>query len=66
MMQIADPPTCMVHHPGFEANYLNPYTLQNINNIYKADYGRVRRRTEEEYVFIKYNKIKQCIITLVI
>uniref|UniRef100_A0A9J8BS37 P2X purinoreceptor 7 intracellular domain-containing protein n=1 Tax=Cyprinus carpio carpio TaxID=630221 RepID=A0A9J8BS37_CYPCA len=48
MMQIADPPTYMVHHPGFEANCLNPYTLQNINNIYKADYGRVRRRTEEE------------------
>ncbi|XP_051519287.1 P2X purinoceptor 7-like [Myxocyprinus asiaticus] len=48
MKQVPDPSTCMVHHPGFEANCLNPYTLQNIHNIYRADYGPLRRRTEEE------------------
>ncbi|XP_026103244.1 P2X purinoceptor 7-like [Carassius auratus] len=48
MMEVPDPPKCMVEHPGFEPNCLNPYTLQNINNIYRADYGPVRRRNEEE------------------
>ncbi|XP_045925772.1 P2X purinoceptor 7 isoform X1 [Micropterus dolomieu] len=48
MQQVPDPPTCMVHHPGLEPKCLNYYTLQNIHNIYQADYGPLRRRTEEE------------------
>ncbi|XP_056094659.1 uncharacterized protein LOC130073218 [Rhinichthys klamathensis goyatoka] len=47
MNQVPGPLKCMTHHPGFEPNCLNPYTLQNILNIYKADYGTLRRRTEE-------------------
>nr|XP_055035662.1 P2X purinoceptor 7-like [Misgurnus anguillicaudatus] len=53
--QVPEPPNCMTHHPGFEPNCLNPYTLQNIHNIYSADYGPLRRRTEEEgYRFLAY------------
>ncbi|CAM4568707.1 unnamed protein product [Leuciscus chuanchicus] len=47
MNQVSGPLKCMTHHPGFEPNCLNPYTLQNILNIYRADYGNLRRRTEE-------------------
>ncbi|XP_016383292.1 P2X purinoceptor 7 [Sinocyclocheilus rhinocerous] len=55
MKQVPDPLTCMIQHPGFEVNCLNPYTLQNIYNIYRADYGPVRRRTEEErYRYLAY------------
>ncbi len=39
---------CMTEHPGLEPNCLNVYTLQNINNIYRADYGPLRMSTEEE------------------
>ncbi|XP_055056156.2 P2X purinoceptor 7-like [Misgurnus anguillicaudatus] len=48
IQQIPVPPTCMIDHPGFEANCLNPYTLHNIHNIYRRDYGPLRRRTREE------------------
>ncbi|KAG1934666.1 uncharacterized protein LOC120465289 [Pimephales promelas] len=47
MNQVSGPLKCITHHPGFEPNCLNPYTLQNILNIYKADYGNLKRRTEE-------------------
>lgn len=63
MIQVPDPPTCIVQHPGFEPNCLNAYTLQNIHDIYRADYGAVRRRTEEEYVFI--SKSLMCKFTFV-
>ncbi|XP_067249069.1 probable inactive protein kinase DDB_G0270444 [Chanodichthys erythropterus] len=46
MNQVSGPLKCIIHHPGFEPNCLNPYTLQNILNIYKADYGPLRRKTE--------------------
>lgn len=36
---VTDPPKCVIHHPGFELNCLNPHTLQNIHNIYRAVYG---------------------------
>ncbi|KAI7803994.1 putative P2X purinoceptor 7-like, partial [Triplophysa rosa] len=42
------PPTCMIDHPGFEANCLNPYTLQNIYNIYRSDYGPIRHRNSNK------------------
>ncbi|XP_056624140.1 uncharacterized protein LOC130437043 isoform X2 [Triplophysa dalaica] len=48
MNQVSGPLKCVTHHPGFQIICLNPYTLQNMNNIYMADYGPVRRRTEEE------------------
>nr|XP_021331263.1 P2X purinoceptor 7-like [Danio rerio] len=55
MMQVPDPPTCMVQHPGFEPNCLNMYTLQNINNIYRADYGPLRHRNvEERFRYLSY------------
>lgn len=65
MMHVPDPPTCMVLHPGFEPNCLNAFTLQNIHNIYRADYGAVRHRTEEEYVFIYCSKGLMSEITFV-
>ncbi|XP_034084673.1 P2X purinoceptor 7 [Gymnodraco acuticeps] len=48
MKQVPEPIVCMVDHPGLEPNCLNPYTLQNLHNIYRFDYGPLRRRTEEE------------------
>ncbi|KAI7810814.1 putative P2X purinoceptor 7-like [Triplophysa rosa] len=55
MNQVSGPLKCVTHHPGFQTICLNPYTLQNINNIYMADYGPVRRRTEEErYRFLAH------------
>ncbi|XP_065126270.1 P2X purinoceptor 7-like [Paramisgurnus dabryanus] len=55
MQQVPGPPSCMIHHPGFEPNCLNPYTLQNIHNIYSTDYGPLRRRTlEEGYRYTAY------------
>ncbi|KAG7471503.1 hypothetical protein JOB18_036234 [Solea senegalensis] len=45
MNELPDTPTCMTYHPGLEPNCLNPYTLQNMNNIYRADYGPLRGRT---------------------
>ncbi|KAI2645893.1 P2X purinoceptor 7 [Labeo rohita] len=45
----------MVHHPGFEPNCLNPYTLQNIYNIYRSDYGPIRHRAKEkQFHFLSY------------
>ncbi len=43
-----EPDSSMVLHPGFEPTCLNPYTLQNIYNIYRSDSGRIRGRTSEE------------------
>ncbi|KAI7800479.1 putative P2X purinoceptor 7-like [Triplophysa rosa] len=37
---------CMTEHSGLEYNCLSVYTLNNINNIYRADYGPLIRRTE--------------------
>ncbi|XP_051990864.1 P2X purinoceptor 7 [Xyrauchen texanus] len=55
MKEIPVPPTCMVHHPGFEPNCLNPYTLQNIHNIYRTDYGPLRCRIiEKQYRQLAY------------
>ncbi|XP_041916074.1 P2X purinoceptor 7-like isoform X1 [Alosa sapidissima] len=48
MSQVPIPIMCMTEHPGLEPVCLNPYSLQNIYNIYKYDYGPVRHRTEEE------------------
>ncbi|XP_077089997.1 uncharacterized protein LOC143741618 isoform X2 [Siphateles boraxobius] len=48
MNQVSGHLKCMTQHPGFEPNCLNPYTLQNILNIYRADYGTLRRKTQEE------------------
>ncbi|CAM4708249.1 unnamed protein product [Leuciscus chuanchicus] len=54
----ASSPTNMLmlwHHPGFEPYCLNPYTLQNIYNIYRCDYGPIRRRTtEEQFCHVAY------------
>ncbi|KAK7944339.1 hypothetical protein WMY93_000067 [Mugilogobius chulae] len=56
--QMPTPPACITSHPGFQVNCLNIYALQNMNNIYRADYGPVRRRTEEErFRFVAYRSI---------
>ncbi|XP_062395778.1 P2X purinoceptor 7-like [Sardina pilchardus] len=48
MGQVPVPMICMTEHPGLEPVCLNPYSLQNVYNIYKYDFGPVRHRTEEE------------------
>ncbi|XP_058509716.1 P2X purinoceptor 7-like isoform X1 [Solea solea] len=55
MNELPDTPTCMIYHPGLEPNCLNPYTLQNMNNIYRADYGPLRGRTiHDRYRHLAY------------
>ncbi|KAI7810072.1 putative P2X purinoceptor 7-like [Triplophysa rosa] len=62
MTRILQAPTslqCMTEHPGLESNCLSVYTLQNINNIYRADYGPLRRRMEHVRVVIPACVVKR-------
>ena len=51
LLQLQNPTTCMVDHPGLEPVCLNVYSLQNASNVYRADYGPLRLRGIEQYVF---------------
>ncbi|XP_031176377.1 P2X purinoceptor 7-like [Sander lucioperca] len=53
--ELPDPPQCMVDHPGLEPVCLNPYSLQNALNIYRADYGPLRLRVmTNRYRYLAY------------
>ncbi|XP_058490302.1 uncharacterized protein LOC131470267 isoform X2 [Solea solea] len=64
MNELPDTPTCMIYHPGLEPNCLNPYTLQNMNNIYRADYGPLRGRTIHEYSLPAFSIPQLCQLVL--
>ncbi|XP_057675909.1 uncharacterized protein LOC130906042 isoform X2 [Corythoichthys intestinalis] len=42
MQELPVPPMCMTDHPGFEPVCLNVFSLQNVCNIFNADYGRLK------------------------
>ncbi|XP_057678831.1 uncharacterized protein LOC130907587 [Corythoichthys intestinalis] len=55
MHQMPTELVCITDHPGFQANCLNHYVLQNISNIYKVYCGPVPRRTVEQvFRFVAY------------
>ncbi|XP_077598709.1 uncharacterized protein LOC144213874 [Stigmatopora nigra] len=54
IQQVPEELTCITNHPGFEANCLNHYVLQNISNIYKSCCGPVPTKTHIGFTFVAY------------
>ncbi|XP_078025797.1 P2X purinoceptor 7-like [Epinephelus lanceolatus] len=53
--QLPEPPSCMVNHPGLEPVCLNVFSLQNVFNLYRANYGPIRLRgIEHRYRYLAY------------
>lgn len=53
--QLPEPPSCMVNHPGLKPVCLNVFSLQNVFNLYRADYGPIRLRgIEHRYRYLAY------------